>query len=139
MATASKAATKQTAAKASAKKPASKATSGKTGDEGSRAKPSGDKASAAGTPAAKGTGARKPNPAFMKPLEPSPELAAIVGKDSLPRTEVVKKMWEYIKQHDLQDPSNKRLINADAPLEKVFGKSQVNMFEMTGLVGKHLK
>lgn len=81
---------------------------------------------------------RTANSAFMKPLKPSPALAEVVGSEPLPRTQVVSKMWEYIKKHDLQDQSNKRLINADEKLRPVFGKSQVNMFEMTGLVGKHL-
>ncbi len=76
--------------------------------------------------------------AFMKPLTPSAALAAVVGKDPLPRTQVIKKLWEYIKKHDLQDPANKRNINADAKLEKVFEKKQVSMFEMAGLIGKHL-
>lgn len=82
---------------------------------------------------------RQPSAAFMKELTPSAELAAIVGAKPLPRTEVVKKMWEYIKKHDLQDPANKRLIKADAKLAKVFGKSEADMFEMTRLVGAHLK
>ena len=83
---------------------------------------------------------RKPNPAFAKPLQPSPALAEIVGSDPLPRTEVVKKLWVYIKEKNLQDQANKRNINADAKLKKVFGgKKQVNMFEMTKLVSKHLK
>ena len=81
---------------------------------------------------------RTPNSAFMKPLKPSAELAAVVGSEPLPRTQVVSKLWEYIKQHNLQDASNKRMINADDKLKAVFGKPQVNMFEMTGLVGKHL-
>lgn len=81
----------------------------------------------------------KPNSAFMKPLNVSPELAEVVGKGPLPRSEVVKKLWEYIKSKDLQDPKNKRNINADAALKKVFGgKDTVNMFEMTSLVSKHL-
>ncbi len=80
-----------------------------------------------------------PNAAFMKPLNVSSELAEIVGKGPMPRSEVVKKLWEYIKKHDLQDPKNKRNINADEALKKVFGgKSVVNMFEMTKLVSKHL-
>ena len=75
----------------------------------------------------------------MKPLTVSDELAAVVGKGPLPRSEVVKKLWVYIKKHDLQDPKNKRNINADANLLKVFGgKKTVNMFEMTKLVSKHL-
>ncbi|MBI5743948.1 MAG: DNA topoisomerase III [Elusimicrobia bacterium] len=79
------------------------------------------------------------NPSFMKPLTPSADLAAIVGSTPLPRTEVVKKLWAYIKANNLQDKANKRNINADAKLLKIFGKNQVNMFEMTGLVSKHLK
>ncbi|MBX4198588.1 SWIB/MDM2 domain-containing protein [Candidatus Parcubacteria bacterium] len=79
------------------------------------------------------------NSAFMKPMSVSDELAAVVGKGPMPRSEVVKKLWVYIKKNDLQDPTNKRNINADAPLQKVFGgKKMVNMFEMTKLVSKHL-
>lgn len=77
--------------------------------------------------------------AFMKPLTPSAALAAVVGKSALPRTEVIKKLWEYIKANNLQEPTDKRQINADAKLEKIFGKKQVSMFEMAGLIGKHLK
>jgi chromatin remodeling complex protein RSC6 len=75
----------------------------------------------------------------MKALTPSPALAAIVGAAPLPRTEVVSKMWVYIKKHKLQDEANKRMVNADAKLKEVFGKAQVSMFEMAGLIGKHLK
>jgi chromatin remodeling complex protein RSC6 len=83
--------------------------------------------------------ARKPNKAFMKPLEPSAKLAAIVGSKALPRTEVTKKLWAYIKRNKLQDSKNRRNINADAKLKEVFGgKKTVNMFEMTKLVAKHL-
>ena len=83
---------------------------------------------------------RKPNPAFMKALTPSAELAEIVGAKPLPRTEVVKKLWVYIKKNDLQNPKNKRNIIADAKLKPVFGgKKEVSMFEMTKLVSKHLK
>lgn len=83
--------------------------------------------------------ARKANPAFMKPLKPSAELGKIVGSQPLPRTEVTKKLWEYIKRNGLQDQSNKRNINADSTLQAVFGgKRTVNMFEMTKLVAKHL-
>ena len=81
---------------------------------------------------------RAPNAAFMKPLTPSADLAAVVGASPLPRTEVIKKLWDYIKAHNLQDAQNKRNINADDKLAKVFGKKQVTMFEMAGLVGKHL-
>ena len=84
--------------------------------------------------------ARKANAAFMKPLTPSEDLAKIVGAKPLPRTEVVSKLWAYIKKNGLQDKKNKRNINADAALKAVFGgKSQVSMFEMTKLVAKHLK
>ncbi len=79
------------------------------------------------------------NSAFMKPLTVSPELAAVVGKSPLPRSEVVKKLWVYIKANKLQDEKNKRNINADENLKKVFGgKAMVNMFEMTKLISKHL-
>lgn len=80
----------------------------------------------------------KSNSAFMKPVQPSPELAIIIGSEPLPRTEVTKKMWDYIKANDLQDPSNRRNINADDKLRPIFGKEQVNMFEMTKLVSQHL-
>ncbi|NLC35455.1 MAG: DNA topoisomerase III [Alcaligenaceae bacterium] len=83
--------------------------------------------------------ARKPNAAFMKPLTPSATLAAVIGSDPLPRTEVTKKIWEYIKKHDLQDPANRRNINADDKLRPLFGKDQVSMFELTKLVSVHLK
>jgi upstream activation factor subunit UAF30 len=82
---------------------------------------------------------RKPNAAFMKPLTPSAQLAEVVGSSPLPRTQVVKKLWAYIKKHDLQDAKNRRNINADAKLKAVFGKGTVSMFEMTKLVSKHLR
>ncbi|MBU4612541.1 SWIB/MDM2 domain-containing protein [Achromobacter sp. GG226] len=84
------------------------------------------------------TAARKPNAAFMKPLKPSAELAAVIGSEPLPRTEVTKKIWEYIKKHDLQDANNRRNINADDKLKKLFGKDQVSMFELTKIVNGHL-
>ena len=84
--------------------------------------------------------ARKPNAAFMRPVTPTPALAEIVGSKPIPRTEVTKRLWAYIKKNKLQDPKNKRMIKANAALKIVFGgKSTVNMFEMTKLVGKHLK
>ena len=83
---------------------------------------------------------RKPNAAFMKPVTPSPALAEIVGSKPIPRTEVTKRLWAYVKKNKLQDPKNRRMIKADAALKLVFGgKSTVNMFEMTKLVAKHLK
>lgn len=90
--------------------------------------------------AAKKKTARKPNAAFMKPVMPSPQLAEVIGSKPMPRTEVTSKLWAYIKKNNLQDTKNRRMIKADAALKPVFGgRSQVNMFEMTALVGKHLK
>ena len=91
-------------------------------------------------PAKKKTGAkRKPNAAFMKAMTPSAALAAVIGSNAMPRTEVTKKIWAYIKRNDLQDSKNRRNINADDKLKGVFGgKKQVSMFEMTKLVNKHL-
>ncbi len=82
--------------------------------------------------------ARKPNEAFMKALTPSALLAEIVGNKPLPRTQVVKKVWDYIKKNNLQNPKNKRNILADDKLQKLFGKKEVTMFELAGIVGKHL-
>ena len=83
---------------------------------------------------------RKPSAAFMKPLTPSATLAAVTGDKPLPRTEVAKKLWAYIKKNNLQDKKERRIINADDTLKAVFGgKGRVNMFEMTKLVSKHLK
>jgi chromatin remodeling complex protein RSC6 len=76
--------------------------------------------------------------AFMKALKPSPELAAIIGAESLPRTEATKRIWDYIKQRNLQNPANKRNILCDSALKAVMGKDEVTMFEMTGLVSKHM-
>ena len=133
-----------TAKKASAKAPAVKAAPAKKAVKAETA-PVAKKAPAAakGAPAAADAAApakkRTPSAAFMKPLTPSPALAAAIGDKPLPRTEVTKKIWEYIKAHKLQDQTKKTLINADAKLKKVFGKDQVTMFEMTKLIGAHLK
>ena len=128
---AAKKAKKPAAKKPAAKKPAAKKPAAK--------KPAAKKAAkkpAAKKPAAK----RKPNAAFMKPLTPSPALAAVVGAAAMPRTEVTSKLWAYIKKNGLQDKVNKRNINADDKLREVFGgKKVVSMFEMTKLVSKHLK
>ena len=131
------AAAKKPAAKAPAvkkaapeKKPAAKAPAAK------KAAPAAKKAAAPKKPAAK----RAPNPAFMKAMTPSEVLSRVVGAMPLPRTEVVKKIWDYIKKNKLQDEINRRLINADEKLREVFGgKKQVSMFEMTKLVNTHLK
>jgi upstream activation factor subunit UAF30 len=84
-------------------------------------------------------GKRKASAAFMRPLALSPQLAEVLGSKPLARTEVVKRLWVYIKKHKLQDSKNRRNINADAKLKAVFGKGTVNMFEMTKLISKHLK
>ena len=84
--------------------------------------------------------ARKPSAAFMKPMTPSSHLGEVVGSKAIPRTEVTKKLWAYIKKNKLQDTKNRRMINADEKLKPVFNnKKQVSMFEMTKLVSKHLK
>ena len=137
MATAKKAAKKTAAKKPAAKKSAAKKPAAKK----SAAKKPAAKKTAAKKPAAKKTAAkRKPNAAFMKAMQPSSVLAAVVGGMPMPRTEVTKKIWDYIKKNKLQDSVNRRLINADEKLRAVFGgKSKVSMFEMTKLVSNHLK
>ncbi|MET0202906.1 MAG: SWIB/MDM2 domain-containing protein [Casimicrobiaceae bacterium] len=138
MATAKKSAKKTAAKKPAAKKSAAKKPAAKK----SAAKKSAPaKKSPAKKPAAKKTGAkRKPNAAFMKAMTPSAVLAAVVGNSPMPRTEVTKKIWDYIKKNKLQDAINRRLINADEKLKAVFGgKGKVSMFEMTKLVSNHLK
>ena len=94
---------------------------------------------ASATKAAAPAKKRTPNAAFMKALTPSPALAAVVGSEPLPRTEIISKLWVYIKANNLQDAANKRNINADAKLKELFGKPQVSMFELAGLIGKHVK
>ena len=127
-----------------AKKPAKKPAAKKSAAKKTAAKKPAKKASAkkaAPKKAAKKTATkRKPNAAFMKAMMPSATLAAVVGSMPLPRTEVTKKIWDYIKKNRLQDSINRRLINADEKLRQVFGgKRQVSMFEMTKLVSNHLK
>jgi upstream activation factor subunit UAF30 len=110
------------------------ATAAKKAPAKAAAKPAAEKKSAA-----KPAVARKPNAAFMKPMNLSPALAAVIGAAPIPRTEVTKKIWEYIKKHDLQDAANRRNINADDKLKVIFGgKAQVSMFEMTKLISAHL-
>jgi len=82
---------------------------------------------------------RKPNAAFMKPMQPSAALGAVVGNSPMPRTEITKKLWQYIKRNQLQDPKERRMIVADDKMKAVLGKGRVSMFEMTKLVNKHLK
>jgi len=112
--------------KSAAKRPAAKKPMKKSAKRASPKKKSGAK--------------RKPNAAFMKPMNPSATLAAVVGSSPMPRTEVTSKLWGYIKRNNLQDKTNRRMINADDKLREVFGgKRQGSMFEMTKLVSKHLK
>jgi chromatin remodeling complex protein RSC6 len=135
MATTKKPAKKPAGKKAAAKKPAAKKPAKKTPAKKAAPKKAAPK-KAAKKPAAK----RKPNAAFMKAMTPSAMLAAVVGSMPIPRTEVTKKIWDYIKKNKLQDSINRRLINADEKLRQVFGgKKQVSMFEMTKLVSNHLK
>ncbi|HEX4585103.1 MAG TPA: SWIB/MDM2 domain-containing protein [Burkholderiaceae bacterium] len=124
MATAKKA---KKSAKKAAKKPAAKKVAKKVAKK------------AAPKKAAKKKSARKPNAAFMKPLMPTGPLAAIIGSSPMPRTEVTSKIWQYIKKNKLQDPVNRRNINADDKLRPLFGKAQATMFELTKYVSKHLK
>ena len=146
---AKKAAAKPVAKKAAAKKaaPAKKAAAKPAAKKA--AKPAAKKAAPAKKAAVKKVAAkkvakpktpRKPNAAFMKPMTPSATLGAVIGANPLPRTEVTKKVWDYIKKNKLQDAANKRMINADDKLKAVFGgKKQVSMFEMTKLISSHLQ
>jgi upstream activation factor subunit UAF30 len=132
-------ATKKTVKKAAPKKAAPKKAAAKKAAP-KKAAPKKAVKKAAPKKVAKKKSARKPSAAFMKPLTPSADLAAIVGSKGLPRTEVVKKLWVYIKANKLQDSKNKRNINADAKLKPIFGgKAQVSMFDMAKLISKHLK
>lgn len=128
------------AKKATKKAPAKKATAKKaTAKKAPAKKATAKKATVKKAAAPKKKSARKPNAAFMKALTPSADLAAIIGSAAAARTEVVKKLWAYIKKHNLQNPKNKRNILADDKLAKVFGKKEVSMFELAKLIGKHLK
>lgn len=132
---------KATAKKATAKKAtAKKATAKKaTAKKATAKKATAKKATAKKAPAKKAKSARKPNAAFMKAFTPSADLANVIGTAPAARTEVVKKLWAYIKKNNLQNPKNKRNILADEKLAKVFGKKEVTMFELASLIGKHLK
>lgn len=150
MATAAKKPAAKTATKAAAKpatkpatkaaaKPATKAAPKAAAKAAPKAAKPAAKAAPKAVKAAKPATARKPNAAFMKPMTISSTLAAVIGAAAIPRTEVTKKVWEYIKKHKLQDEANKRNINADDKLKAVFGgKTQVSMFEMTKLISAHL-
>jgi chromatin remodeling complex protein RSC6 len=130
--TAKKGAKKSSAKKSSAKKGAAK--------KGAAKKSSAKKSSARKKTAKRSGAKRTPNAAFMKPMQPDAALSAVVGNSPMPRTEITKKLWAYIKRKGLQDAKNRRQINADENLKPVFGgKSNVSMFEMTKLVNKHIK
>lgn len=124
---AKKAAPKKAVKKAAPKKAAKKAAPKKAAKK------------AAPKKAAKKKSARKPNAAFMAPLTPSATLAEVIGAKALPRTEIIKKIWDYIKKNNLQDKKNRRMINADAKLKGLFGKDQVSMFDLAKIVSKHVK
>ena len=133
MATAKKAPAKKAPAK---KAPAKKAAPKKPATKSAPAK----KAPAKKAPAKKAPAKKRaPSAAFMKAMTPSAALAAVIGDKAMPRTEVTKKIWEYIKKNGLQDQAKKTMINADAKLKEIFKKAQVSMFEMTKLVSAHLK
>jgi chromatin remodeling complex protein RSC6 len=128
---ATKKAPKKAAKKAAPKKAAKKAAPKKAAPKKAVKK--------AAPKAAKKKSARKPNAAFMAPLTPSATLAEVIGSKPIPRTEIVKKIWDYIKKNGLQDKKNKRNINADSKLKPIFGKDQITMFELAKVVNKHVK
>ncbi len=124
---------KKAAGKSATKKAAKKATSKKGAAKKGGAKKAAKKA------APKKKSARKPNAAFMAPLTPSSTLGEVIGSKPLPRTEAVKKIWDYIKKNKLQDQKNRRNINADGKLKPIFGKDQISMFELAKVLNKHMK
>ena len=130
-----KTAAKKSPAKAAPKKAAAKKTAAKKAPaKAAKAAPK-----KAAKKAAPKKSARKPNAAFMAPLAPSDKLAEVIGNKPLPRTEIVRKIWDYIKKNNLQDKANKRMINADAKLKPIFGKDQISMFELAKVVNKNIK
>ena len=134
---AKKAASRKTAGRKTARKGGAKTTRRATSARGRSTKTA---RKTSGAKRTSGGGRGTANSAFMRPVNPSPALAEVVGDKPIPRSEVTKRLWAYIKKNRLQDQKNKRMINADSALKTVFGgKSAVNMFEMTKLVGKHLK
>jgi upstream activation factor subunit UAF30 len=133
---------KSAAKRAPARRPAAKKAGARKGGAKKAARRPAAKKAPAKKAAARKAPAKKrvPNASFMRPMSPSPQLGAVVGTNPLPRSEVTKRVWNYIKSKGLQDKTNKRMINADDKLGPVFGgKKQVSMFEMTKLVNKHLK
>jgi len=138
MATAKKATAKKAAPKA-AKKAAPKKAAAKKAPAKTAKKAAPKKAAAKKAAAPKKKTARKPNAAFMAPLTPTDKLANVVGNKPMPRTEIVKKVWDYIKKNNLQDSKNKRMINADDKLKALFGKAQISMFELAKIVNDNVK
>ncbi|MDE3251278.1 MAG: hypothetical protein KGO92_00640 [Bacteroidota bacterium] len=138
MAKAKKAAKKAAPKKAAPKKAVKKAAPKKAAKKAAPKKAAPKKAVKKAAPKKKAA-KRKPNAAFMAPKNVSPVLAEVVGSKPLARTEIVKKIWDYIKKNGLQDKKNRRMINADAKLKAVFGKPQVSMFELAGIINKHVK
>jgi len=132
--TSSKSAAKKAPAKAAAKKAAPK----KAAPKKAAAKKAAPKKAAAKKAAPKKS-TRKPNAAFMAPLTPDATLANVIGNKPAPRTEVVKKIWDYIKKNNLQDKTNRRMINADDKLKPLFGKNQISMFDLAKIVNSHIK
>jgi chromatin remodeling complex protein RSC6 len=132
-----KKATKKSAPKKAAKKAAPKKAAKKAAPKKAAKKAAPKKAAKKAAPKKKS--ARKPNAAFMAPLTASPVLSEVVGNKPMPRTEIIKKIWEYIKKNKLQDNKNKRMINADSKLKALFGKDQVSMFDLAKIVSKNVK
>lgn len=134
-----KAAAKKTTKKAAAKKPAAKKATKKAAAKKTTKKAAAKKTTKkAAAKKTKTKTKRKPNAAFMKAMNPSAQLAEFVGSKPLPRTEAVKKMWDYIKKHNLQDSKNRRQINANGNLEKLFGAKSITMFDLAKIINKHL-
>ena len=137
MAKSTKKAAKKTAKKAAPKKAAPKKAAKKAAPKKAAKKAAPKKAAKKAAP--KKAAKRKPNAAFMAPLNVSNELGEVVGSKPLPRTEIIKKIWEYIKKNNLQDKKNRRMINADAKLKPLFKKDQISMFELAKVVNNHVK
>ncbi|MEO8172375.1 MAG: SWIB/MDM2 domain-containing protein [Sediminibacterium sp.] len=137
---AKKAAPKKAVKKAAPKKAAPKKAAAKKAAPKKAAKKAAPKKAAPKKAAPKKKAAkRKPNAAFMAAMTPSDKLAAVIGAKPIPRTEIVKQIWNYIKKNNLQDKANRRMINADAKLKAVFGKDQVSMFDLAKIISKHVK
>jgi chromatin remodeling complex protein RSC6 len=129
---------KKASARGGAKKASAKG-GARGGAKKASAKGGARKAGAKKAGARKSAAKRAPNPAFMRPMQPDAQLGAVVGDRPMPRTEITKRLWEYIKRNNLQDAKERRMINADDKLRPLFGKSRVSMFDMTKIVNEHMK